>query len=378
MTNYALITSAGKGKRMNAKMNKLLMLLNGEPILAKTLRKFQDCKRIGKIIVVANHHDREEIEGLCKEFSKVQEVVTGGEERQHSVHNGLKAITGSDDDIVVIHNGANPMVDEGTIIRCIEAAGEHGAAVCGFKARDTIKEVDEGFVRKTLDRQRLWQVQTPQAINLGLAKEAFEKASAEEYIGTDDVMLVERLGKKVKMVECPPDNIKITLPNDLSLANDMHSRIGFGMDSHRFSEKEKPLMLGGVKFDGMGFEGNSDADVLLHALFNAVSSGIGEKSISYYSDPMCKSGVTDSKEYLKVILKMMKERGYSIGNIAVMLEGKRPMIAGKEDSIKESLAGLTGIKAHRIGITATSGEELSDFGKGLGMQCFCVVSLRKE
>ena len=385
MTNYALITAAGIGKRMNSDKNKIFMLLDDEPIIASTIKVFNKCEAINKIILIAREEDKEDLTKIKNNYqlNKVEKIVLGGEKRQNSVYNGLISMEEAKaDDIVVIHNGVNPFIDERTIIDSIEAAKKYEAAVVGFRARDTIKEVDEkGFVVNTLERNKLWQVQTPQTIRYGTAIRAFKKAFDEEFIGTDDTILVERLGKKVKMVECPYENIKITLPNDLEFANRLlqNSRIGFGMDSHRFvKEEEKKLVIGGIEITGeKGFNANSDGDVILHALFNAISQGLGEKSISHYADDMCEKGIKDSKEYLKVILKIMEERGYSIGNIGLMLEGKKPNISDNEEKIKESLVQILGIDEEKIGITATSGEELSAFGKGFGMQCFCVVTLNR-
>ncbi|HOT45584.1 MAG TPA: 2-C-methyl-D-erythritol 2,4-cyclodiphosphate synthase [Spirochaetota bacterium] len=157
-------------------------------------------------------------------------------------------------------------------------------------------------------------------------------------------------------------------------------RTGFGMDSHRFAAGDtKKLILGGVEIPGEpGFEANSDGDVVFHALFNAVSQALGEGSISYFADPLCRKGVTDSGEYLAVIRDIMGQRGYAIGNIGIMLEGSRPRIAGREGPMKDRIAGIFTITPDRIGITATSGEGLTDFGRGLGMQCFCVVTLQRK
>jgi len=380
--NIALITAAGIGKRMNSPLNKIFMMLDSEKVLELTLAVFQKCSSIDKMMVVAREQDKAEIEKLKERFPKIEKVVVGGEKRQNSVYNGLVSLDAHADDIIVIHNGVNPFVDEKTIVESIDAAKKYEAAVVGYKARDTVKEVDEkGFIVKTLDRKRLWQVQTPQTIRYGTAIKAFRKAFDEEFFGTDDTMLVERLGKKVKMIECSPENIKITLPQDIEFGNKLlkHSRIGFGMDSHRFvKEGEKKLILGGVEFEGKGFDANSDGDVILHALFNAISQGLGEKSLGHYADDMFEKGVTDSKEYLNVALKMMKDREYALGNIGIMLEGKMPKISGHEEKLKESLSSLLGIEKDSVGVTATSGEDLSAFGRGLGMQCFCVVSMHKK
>ena len=386
MVTYALITAAGIGRRMSSEINKIFLILDEEPMITKTIRQFQQCASVDSIVIIARDEDKDELKRIVEKnnFDKVKKIVLGGEKRQNSVYNGLVSLEDAKaDDIVLIHNGVNPFIDDKTIRECIGAAQKYEAAVVGFPARDTIKQVDEkGFVVKTLERKSLWQVQTPQAIRYGTAVRAFKKAFDEEFIGTDDSILVERLGKKVKMVQCPYENIKITLPNDIEFADKLlhNSRIGFGMDSHRFEPEEgKALVIGGIVIAGeKGWQANSDGDVMLHALFNAVSQGVGERSLSHYADDLCEKGVKDSKEYVRIILDIMDKKGYCIGNVGFMLEGKHPRILLHEDRLKESLSGILRIGKEGIGITATSGEGLTAFGKGLGMQCFCVVSLRRK
>src|SRR3989338_3625970 len=381
--NYAIITCAGIGKRMQSEISKVFLLLDKEPLIERTLRVFQSCDMIDEILLVAREQDKGEMERLTQsKFPKVKRVVLGGEKRQHSVYNGLLSIEAKADDIILVHNGVNPFVDDKTLRECIDAARKYEAAVVGFKARDTLKEIDEkGFVAGTLDRSKVWQAQTPQAFRYGTLLKAHKEAEKDEFLGTDDVMLVERLGKRVKMVECARENIKITLPNDLEFANKLlsTSRIGFGMDSHRFvAEGDKKLMVGGIEAEGKGFDANSDGDVVLHALFNAISQGLGEKSLGHYADPMCEKGITDSAEYVRLMLGIMKERGYALGNVGIMLERKVPKVAPIEDRMKERLSQLLNLETSAIGITATSGEALTAFGKGVGMQCFCVATLNKQ
>jgi len=379
--NIAIIIAGGKGIRMHKRINKLFLLLNKEPIIYFTLKIFQNCKNINKIILVIRPEDKNKFKSIIKsnKFSKVVKIVDGGLERQDSVYNGIKAIDkpGSDD-IILFHNAVNPFVDEVTINNCISATKKFGAAVVGFPAKDTIKVVEDGFVRQTIDRKLVWQVQTPQAMKYFLAIKAFERAYNDKFYGTDDVSLVERIGGSVKIVYCPRENIKITDPYDLAYVNKMvnASKIGIGQDSHKFVNK-KPLILGSVKIsDKDGFDANSDGDVILHALFNALSTAIGDRSLGFYADKMFKEGITDSKKYLDFILNKVKERGYKIGNVAIMLEGKKPRIDDNIDKIKVSLSKLLNIKEENIGIAATSGEDLTEFGKGLGMQCFSAVTLK--
>lgn len=159
----------------------------------------------------------------------------------------------------------------------------------------------------------------------------------------------------------------------------MEIRVGLGMDSHRFAVENKDLILGGVTIEGeIGLEANSDGDVVLHALFNSISQALGKSSISVYADPMCKKGIIDSAEYLKVILGIMHEKGYEIGNIGIMIEAKRPKILDHEEKIKEKIALICGISKDQIGITATTGEGLTVFGQGLGIQCFAIVNLVRK
>ena len=379
--NIAIIVAGGKGKRMGKRANKLFLLLNKDPIIFHTLKVFNDCKNINKIILAVNPDDRKKFESVIKEnnFNKVKKIADGGIERQDSAYNGIKAIgKANNDDIVVIHNGSNPFVNEEIINNCINAAKKFGAAVVGFPAKDTIKVVEDGFVRQTIDRKLLWQVQTPQAMKYFLAKKAFEIAYREKFYGTDDVSLVERMHGQVKVVYCNRSNIKITDQYDLAYANKMVNalRVGIGVDSHKFADKKKPLIIGGAKIsDKDGFDANSDGDVVLHALFNALSTAIGMKSLGFYADKMLEKGITDSKKYLEFILRKVKEKNLKIHNVAIMLEGKKPKIDEHIDKIKNSLSKLMRVKKENIGIAATSGEEMTEFGEGKGMQCLCVVSL---
>ncbi|MBI2134783.1 2-C-methyl-D-erythritol 4-phosphate cytidylyltransferase [Candidatus Woesearchaeota archaeon] len=382
--NIAIIVAGGKGKRMKKRVNKLFLLLNKDPIIFHTLKIFNDCKNINRIILVINPDGRAKFKSIIKKnkFSKITDIVDGGQERQDSVYNGIKAIKkAGNEDIILIHNASNPFVNDDVINNSINAAKKYGAAVVGFPAKDTIKVVEDGFVRQTIDRKLLWQVQTPQAMKYFLAKKAFEIAYRDGYYGTDDVSLVEKIGGQVKVVYCDRSNIKITDQHDLAYSNKLvnASRIGIGLDSHKFTDKKKPLIIGGIKIsDKDGFDANSDGDVVLHALFNAISTAIGMKSLGFYADKMFEKGITDSKQYLKLILDKVDNKNLKISNVAVMLEGKKPKIDEHIDKIKKSLSKLLKIKEENIGIAATSGEEMTEFGKGNGMECICVVSLIKK
>ncbi len=418
--NFAIIVAAGKSKRMGD-VSKIFIPLIGKPLIYYTLKVFQNCSSIDKIIIVVQKKDFRKIEEIKKQynFNKIKHVVEGGKERQDSVYNGFMSIKNAkNSDIIIVHNGSNPLVKENEVVGCINAAKKFGAAVCCFRLKDTIKKIKNDFIEKTIDRRGIYQMQTPQAIKYDLFFEGFNYINKNKLKITDDVSVAEALGKKIKIVECSYENIKITTQDDLRIAEGIlmskkienfldtknqtnvsefdeltrksqdflakrnnlgaNFRVGFGHDSHHFSrDKNKKLILGGCIIPNeTGLEGNSDADVIFHALFNAISSAIGDRSLSYYSDSMCREGVTDSKRYLEIMLKKLKESNWSVNNISVSIEAGKPKLEYYTDKIKDSLAKILNIEKERIGLTYTSGEKLTLFGQGKGIQCICVVTLK--
>lgn len=157
-------------------------------------------------------------------------------------------------------------------------------------------------------------------------------------------------------------------------------RVGLGQDSHRFSlDPKRKLILGGVEIGGQsGLEGNSDGDVIIHAVCRALEQAIGGESFSIYSDKMLQNGINDSREYLKIAIKHVKEKGYSVNNLGISLECQKPKIIPIAGKIKDSLAGILKLKKEEVGISATSGEDLTAFGRGEGIQVFAIVSLIKK
>jgi len=215
----AIIVAAGQGSRMGAKINKQYLKLLDRPILAHTLDVFEQHPLIDGIIVVTR---QEEIE-LCTEevilpysFKKVFKVIAGGRERQDSVYNGLKTLP-SQCELVVVHDGARPLITPDIIEKTVIAARQEGAAISAVPFKDTVKRVIKGFVRETIPRQEVWAVQTPQAFYKKIILEAYEAAYSQDYYGTDDASLVEKIGKPVKIVFCSYENIKITTPEDLDM-----------------------------------------------------------------------------------------------------------------------------------------------------------------
>ncbi|MGI6778598.1 MAG: 2-C-methyl-D-erythritol 4-phosphate cytidylyltransferase [Acetivibrionales bacterium] len=229
-----VVVAAGKGSRMNLDISKQYIEIYGIPVLARALSVFEECGLIDEIVLVVNENDIV----FCKQnivdffgFDKVKALVAGGSERQHSVYNGLLQVN-KNADIVIIHDGARPFIKEKHLIECIQAADKFGASGVGVRVKDTVKRVnDKGMVVRTVDRTNLWAIQTPQVFKYGLIIEAHKKALQDGFLATDDVMLVERLDKEVKMVEGSYDNIKITTQEDLAVAEAIAAKFdGAGQD----------------------------------------------------------------------------------------------------------------------------------------------------
>ncbi len=222
--NIAIILASGMGKRMGADKNKVFLELGGKPLIFYTLDNFEQSEDIDEIVIVAKESEIEDMQELVDEFEfkKISNIIAGGEERQNSGHNGVICVNDnceSDDVVVLFHNGANPFVSSEEIKCVADEARVGGAAVVAHKTKDTIRKVDQNNKSKgVIDRSKLWNMQTPQAIQLELALEAFDDANERDFLGTDDVSLVEELGKDVVIVEASDNNFKITTPIDLALA----------------------------------------------------------------------------------------------------------------------------------------------------------------
>lgn len=213
-----VIVAAGKSTRMNMETNKQFIEVGGLPVLAGTLLRFENCRYVDEIILVVNEKDiiycKSNIVDLY-DIRKVKVIAAGGLKRQDSVYNGLLEVDKSCD-VVLVHDGARPFVKENTIIENIAAACEYGAVCTAVPVKDTIKSADEsGFVADTPDRRFLWSVQTPQTFKYSIICESYKKAREEALIGTDDAVLAEKAGYKVKLVMGSYDNIKITTQEDL-------------------------------------------------------------------------------------------------------------------------------------------------------------------
>lgn len=216
-----IVAAAGRGARMGAPVNKVLLPLRGESVLLRTLRQLSRCGDIDSLLVVAGTDDMDLVRTLLAEASaslKPWRLVAGGKERQDSIRNALAAL-GDDCGLVLVHDAARPLIDPGTVHRLVAATREHGAAIVAVPVKDTIKRVAaDGIIADTLERATLWQAQTPQGFRRDLLAEAYARAGRCGITATDDAALVEQLGVAVRVVRGDYRNLKLTTPEDLLLA----------------------------------------------------------------------------------------------------------------------------------------------------------------
>lgn len=229
MRVFVILPAAGLGTRMtpghsSSSAPKQFLELGGVPILIHTLRAFAAAPQVTEMIVAVRASEMERLASQVREygFADKVRVVEGGDHRQESVANALKAISCDDDDIVLVHDAVRPLIDAATIARTIQAVEKHNAAIVGLPAVDTIKQVertaDGAIITSTIPREYIVRAQTPQGFRCGLLKRAFAEAGADGFVGTDEASLVERAGAQVAVVQGSPANFKITQPGDLELA----------------------------------------------------------------------------------------------------------------------------------------------------------------
>ncbi|TYS54529.1 2-C-methyl-D-erythritol 4-phosphate cytidylyltransferase [Sutcliffiella horikoshii] len=219
MNYQVIVLAAGQGKRMKAGKNKQFIELEGKPVIIHTLSVFEADPWCMEIKLVINEKEKDIFKELLHQYpvQKIKEMVIGGEERQDSVYNGLTSLQSAE--IVLVHDGARPFISQEVIHHLVKKAAKEGAAIVGVPVKDTIKRVSKaGVVEQTVERSSLWSIQTPQAFRYAILKEAHDKAKAENYLGTDEASLVERIHVPVHIVEGEYENFKLTTPEDIILA----------------------------------------------------------------------------------------------------------------------------------------------------------------
>ena len=370
-----IIAAAGKGTRVGGPVPKQYLKIGGEPVILKTLKVFEALKEVDYIFIVTNEGYVSHCHKIVRDndISKVEGIVKGGKERQDSVYNALQEINSKRPGVayVLIHDGARPFVSEDVILNVIRATAEKGAAVACVAMKNSVRRFD-GSESMSVDRENYFSVQTPQGFKKSDLIEAYDKAFEDGFYGTDDASLVERMGHKIEIVDGDYQNIKITTKEDLPMEN----RVGTGYDVHRLAENRK-LILGGVEIPyERGLEGHSDADVLIHALMDALlgAAALGDIGKHFPDTDDSYRGIS-SMILLKRVSSLLSENFFSIGNVDITVIAQRPKISPYLEEMKSNIAAVLNLEKSRINIKGTTTERLGFTGReeGIAAQAVCSI-----
>lgn len=390
-TITAIIPAGGSGLRMNQPLPKQFCELAGIPMLVHTIRAFQQVDAIDHIVLVVPSDYINQSAQLIDQYDlkKIHAIVAGGVLRQDSVKIGLDNVP-ENTELVAVHDGARPLISPELITNCLEQAKQHGAAIAAIPVKDTLKSSeDDKTIKRTIDRSTLWQAQTPQVVRVDLLKKAFAAAAEDGFEGTDEASLLEHIGCPVALVEGTEQNIKITRPEDLSIAeallmNDKNRqqcmmKIGHGYDVHRLVP-DRDLVLGGVSIPHhLGLLGHSDADVLTHALCDAILGGIGQGDIGKHfpdTDPKYK-GIS-SISLLEHVVNLAGDKGYELSNADITVIAEKPRLNPHFPQMRTNLAQACQVNEEAINLKATTTEKLDFAGREEGIASHAVVLVRKK
>jgi 2-C-methyl-D-erythritol 4-phosphate cytidylyltransferase/2-C-methyl-D-erythritol 2,4-cyclodiphosphate synthase len=365
---------------MNASVNKTLLPLCGKSVIRRSVEAFAG---LTDEMTVVCHPDAEE--DLIREVSAAAlsfpvRFVTGGDTRQQSVLNGLRAFDFGENDVVLVHDAARCLVSPEVIGNVIRSVKECGSGVPGVPASSTYKLCDErGFVELTPDRSRLFEVQTPQGFFARDLLAASLRASEEGWLGTDDAMLMEHYGHAVRIVPGSKANLKLTTPEDLLTAGlflkggRSSVRVGMGYDVHRLVEGRR-LVLCGVEIPwSLGLLGHSDADVALHALMDAMLGACGLGDIGrHFPDTDDRFKGISSLLLLKETDRLMKEAGFSLVNADITIVAQKPKLLPYIPQMVRTVAEALGKEDAAVNIKATTTEKLGFEGREEGISAYAV------
>ncbi len=375
-----IICAAGDGKRAGFGKNKLLAPLYGVPAILHTFRKF-DIPEVNEVIVAAAKKDMKDISGLAAPFGYT--VIQGGKTRTESVKHALKSVTG---DIVLVHDGARPFVTRDLICDVIDSVKKYGSGVCAVHFTDTTVTVKNGAIRRRLNRDDLYTLQTPQGFQTDKLRKAYKMMQDGETF-SDDSTLYAKYIEAPRIVEGDPENMKLTYKGDYLremppavLPRDAHGdmRVGIGIDVHPFTEGDF-VTLCGIKIASDGaLDAHSDGDVVLHAVIDALFSAAGLKDIgSYFPSSEDIFRGADSTELLKKTLDIVRATGFAPENFSITIQAEQPRLAPHIDAMRERLAQLTATPLQNIAIAAGTCEGLGFVGQGLGIAAYCSVLVKR-
>jgi 2-C-methyl-D-erythritol 4-phosphate cytidylyltransferase / 2-C-methyl-D-erythritol 2,4-cyclodiphosphate synthase len=378
-----ILAAAGRGRRFGATENKVFAPLAGKTVLHWSAAALAVCAEVDALVFVAAAEDLERVREIAAAFPRTHAVCEGGAERCDSVWNALRAVPASTE-WVAVHDGARPLTSPHLVSRVIAAALEAGAALPATPVSDTLKRSPEGReTRETVDRRELYGVQTPQVFRYDLLLEAYRSARETSFTGTDDASYVERLDHPVRLVPGERNNLKITVAEDLRMAEALMAggsvvRTGFGYDVHRLVPG-RALVLGGVELEhpaGLGLEGHSDADVLLHAISDALlgAAALGDIGEHFPNTDPRYHGIS-SLLLLREVAEKLREAGWEVVNVDAMLLAERPRIRPHVDRMRSHIAEALGVGPEQVSIKATTNERLGFEGREEGIAAHAVATV---
>ncbi len=386
----ALVPAAGTGVRMGGDEPKQFLRLGGRPLLLRTLAVIERVPRLDEVVVMVPAGREQAVRRLIAEGLRPRRphrVITGGSTRQQSVARGAEAAERGGASWVLVHDAARPLAPARLFSRVLAAARQGVAAVAAAPCYDTVKESADGeLVSATLERGRLWLVQTPQAFRLAELRRVQELAAARGFEATDEAGLMEWRGHPVRLVQAPRHNFKLTTPEDLRLARGWLEQgedrmggiaLGQGMDVHRLVPG-RPLVLAGVEIPfELGLEGHSDADVLTHAVMDALlaAAGLGDIGGMFPDSDPAYAGAS-SLELLDRVLEGLARAGWRPGQVSVTVVAQRPRLAPHMPAMRRKLARRLGLAPERVNLAATTSEGLGFTGRGQGMAATALALLR--
>ncbi len=367
-----ILACAGSGTRAGFEKNKLLVKTNGVTVIEKTLSVFYQSGLIDQYLVVLSQNDYNEITPILPDGV---ETVIGGKTRTESVKNALSKATG---EIVLIHDGARPFVDDKIIKDCIDTAIREGSAIPVVPVKDTICQVADGKIEKYLGKSGIFAIHTPQGFNTENLKKAYENIGDNAY--NDDGEVYASLFGNVSVYDSNAKNVKLTYAEDFTaLSTVPPCRVGEGFDCHKLVEGRN-LILGGITIPhDKGLLGHSDADVLTHAVMDAMLSACGLRDIGYYfPDTDENFRGANSINLLKEVILLCKNTGYKIQSLSAVIMAEKPKLLKIIPEIRQNLASVLGIDKESVGIGATTLEGLGFVGREEGICVSCSAIMVKE
>lgn len=398
MSYSVIIAAAGKGERAGFKRNKLLERINGKPVILLTAEVFDNLTGIDEIIVTYREGEKEELQNALKPVKTPLRFVTGGETRFLSVKNALKTVKSP---VVLIHDGARPFVTRETVLKCAETAEKFGSAIVTLPCRDTVITTDGFGHAVSSTRKNLCLAATPQGFKTADILRAYELAGDGNGFTDEAGVYIDFIGE-CKVIEGNPENVKLTYKSDflsdnsdktrqadgfsgnteslrLGGASSKDIRVGTGFDLHKLIAG-RDLILGGVKIPhDKGLLGHSDADVLTHAVMDALLSSLSLRDIGYHfsdKDPQYKD--ISSMVLLKKVIDMITAKGYAVNNVSAVVMAEKPKMSAYVDKISESLAAALNIGKARVGVTLTTLEGIGTVGREEGIAVQAYVSVIKK